>query len=531
MGTESERPAEAGGSTSGERRRRRRPLAVASVAAAVLLAGGGGAYWAATASDGGGGGAPSSSPAGDGTPPPLQLDEYVGGGPGSGPGGSSQGIAVGEPDPHGVRYVLRGTLPEGPRTAAVYLPEREVTKEQVAALAKALDVQGTPGLKGGTWTVGGDRDGAGPTLQVAEDGPGLWSYTRYGVPGAAHCVKPGGTPEPGPKDTAVPPSPGCPSFRDGSGNGSGDGTGNSGDGTGPVSEDRARSAAAPVLKALGQAGARTDASKVTGALRTVTADPVVDSVRTYGWQTTIQVAADGQVASGSGMLRLPVKGATYPLVTARQALDQLNRGAGTGRPSFAGCATAVPFGDGADRADGPCPGKAGTPEPAAVRSAAFGLSAQTVGGRQALVPSWLFEVALPGTGAGDGTVTVAQPAIDPRFIARRPGVTQEPGGTASPGTAPVSGPARVESWSRGADDKQLVLHFWGGVCSEWSASVPEQSAAAVTVKVTGTEKEPGRPCVMMLKRFDRTVSLDGPLGDRKVVDVSSGETVREQQGK
>ncbi|MEU7133927.1 hypothetical protein [Streptomyces sp. NPDC046261] len=504
------------GSTAGggadKRRRRHSPLAVASVAAAVLLAGGGGAYWASTASDGDGGG-PVGAPGDGGSPAPLELDGY---GRSAGPAGSSQGIAVGEPDPRGTRYRAEGKLPAGPRTAAVHLPEREVSRERVAALAKALDVQGSPRLAQGTWTVGGGPDAAGPTLQVSERGPGNWSYSRYGVPGGTHCVPKGPGTEPGPKGE---PGPKCPTFRDGS-------PAPDPAAARPVPEEKARSVAAPVFKALGQDDAKADARKVSGALRVVTVDPVVDSLPTYGWRTSLQIGSDAQVVGGSGQLDVPKKGATYPLITAERALEELNKGAGTGRVSVGGCATAVPFKD-----DGgtPCPGKPEGPEPVAVTGAVLGLSAQSVSGRQALVPSWLFTARMPGE--KDGTVTVAQPAIDPRFIAKpsSPPAGDGPGGKPT-ATPPSSGPVQVESYTVSGDGRKLVLHFWGGVCSDYAASA-EQSSSAVTVKVTGTEKQPGRYCVMMIKRFDTEVTLDEPLGERRVVDLASGNTVRERQEK
>ncbi|UBI39241.1 hypothetical protein [Streptomyces mobaraensis] len=79
--------------------------------------------------------------------------------------------------------------------------------------------------------------------------------------------------------------------------------------------------------------------------------------------------------------------------------------------------------------------------------------------------------------------------------------------------------------SYSADGTRLTLHFWGGVCSDYAASAPAQSSAAVTVKITGVEREPGRPCVLMARRFDRKVALDRPLDGRKVVDVVTGEPV------
>ncbi|MFI9200736.1 hypothetical protein [Streptomyces sp. NPDC053048] len=514
------RPAVAGGSTPGggpdKRQRKHSTLAVASVAAAVLLAGGGGAYWASTASDGDGGGA-----AGDGaSPPPLALDGWTSGT--AARGDTSRGIAVGEPDPHGVRYRAAGTLPDGPRTAPVHLPEREVSSGDVAALAKALDVRGTPRLVRDTWTVGGGPDAAGPTLQVSRQGPGNWAYSKYGVPGGTDCVHPpGGAKEKeqgasGPLDS---PAPTCPSFRDAAPDPAA---------ADPVSEEKARSVAAPVFKALGQDGAKTDARKLYGAVRTVTADPVVNSVPTYGWQTSVRVGADGQLVGGSGQLKMPKKGTSYPLLTARQALDELNRGAGTGHASIGGCATAVPFRDGGDGP--PCEGKTDGREPVTVTGAVFGLSAQSVSGMQSLVPSWLFTVRMPGSGAKGEPVTIAQPAIDPKFIAKRPAPPSGERGGKPSGSPGASTPARVDSYVVEDGGKKLVLTFWGGVCHDYSASA-EQSGSAVTVKVTGREQKPGQACVAIAKRLETTVTLDEPLGERKVVDLSNGATVRERQAK
>ncbi|WP_190023783.1 hypothetical protein [Streptomyces hiroshimensis] len=502
-----------GGSPEGKQQRKRSRLAVASVAAAVLLAGGGGAYWAATASEGDGG-KDKGAAGGESPPPPLALDAPSAG---SGPAGSPQGIAVGEPDPTGVRYRAEGKLPDGPRTAPVRLPKGEVSREEVAALAAALHVPGTPTADGEVWRVGGPPGADEPVLRVARKGPGNWSFARFG--GAAKgCVHPPGS---GPRtDPAADLSPGtpdhCPQQE-----------GKASDGQPPVPEEKAKSAAAPVLKALGQDDSKVDASVLFGAVRTVNADPVLDGLPVFGWRTTLDVGSDAQIVRGSGQLQVPPKGATYPVVTADEALKELNKGGGTGSGGIGGCASPVPH-DGSDVPGGfapPCPPKAPPREPATVTGAAFGLSAQSVAGRQALVPSWLFQVRLPGADK-EPAITVARPAVDPRFVAKP---SPAPERSESPGKgAPKSSPVHVTSYS--VEDRKLVLHFWGGVCQTYAVSA-EQSSAAVTVKVTGTEKQPGRQCVLMAKKFDETVTLDEPLGDRKVVDASTGEPVAQQQEK
>ncbi|MCC3772434.1 hypothetical protein [Streptomyces sp. UNOC14_S4] len=472
-------------------------LAVASVAAAMLLAGGGGAYWASTAADGTDSGAAGGAGS-DGAPPPLVLDGYRPG------GGSPQGIAVGEPDPNGVRYRAEGTLPEGPRKAPVFLPRDEVRPDEVASLAKALSVPGTPRLEQGVWRVGGAPGADEPVLQVKRQGPGDWSYSRYGTPGGG-CVHPG--PGPQKEQASAPASDGCPQFR---GIAPGDAR--------AVTQERAKQAAAPVLKALGQDGAKLDAHQTFGAVRAVRADPVVNGTPTYGRQTTLEVGSDAQVVKGAGQLQAPVKGAEYPLVSAAEALKELNEHSGPGKPAgIGGCATAVPYGQ---DAPAPCPASvtAGK-DPAVVSGASFALAQAYVRGREALVPSWVFQVRMPGAGDGAAAVPVVQTAVDPKFLA---GPSPAPSGTAPATDTPKASPMRVDSYSQ--DGRKLVLHFWGGTCNDYTASA-EQSSGAVTVKVVGTEKKPGQMCVMMAERMDRTVTLDKPLDDRKVVDAVTGEPV------
>ncbi|MBZ4318805.1 hypothetical protein [Streptomyces huiliensis] len=505
MGTE--------GDTSGRRRRKYSPPVVASVAAAVLLAGGGGAYWAATAGCG------AAEPAAEERavpPPPLALDEDGGPGTGTDASGPPPGVAVGEPDPNGgPRYRAEGKLPDGPAKAPVYEAARTPTAADVTALAKALGVKGEPRRADGVWTVG---QGAEPTVQVSAAAPGDWTYSLHGIAGGKPCVHPPGA---GPEKERPDDAPACPSFRDRPG-------GSDPAAARPVSEERARAAAAPVLAALGLRDAKVDASRVFGAVRTVTADPVLGGLPTYGRQTVLRVGADGRVTDGAGAVVAPVKGAEYPLVSAARALEELNRRAGKGGGvRIGGCATPVPADEGAGEGAGSAPGSAAASSPPCsggtlprasvpIRGATLALAARSVGGRPALVPSWLFEAAVPG--GGKATVTVVEPAVDPKFLTSARSARPAPGKGAGRAV-----PAQVTSYS--ADGTKLTLHFWGGVCSDYAATAPAQSAAAVTVKVTGVEREPGRPCVLTARRFDRKVALDRPLDGRKVVDVVTGEPV------
>ncbi|MEV3972737.1 hypothetical protein AB0K68_32085 [Streptomyces sp. NPDC050698] len=456
--------------------RPRTPAIIASVAAAVLLIGGGGAWLASNASGGTGGGTTSGAPGGDGTPPPLVLDGYSESTPDDG-----NGIAPGEPNPYGATYRVDGPLPDGPGTAPVYRARGEVTAADVARLAKALGVEGSPVAQGEAWKIGG-QDGSGPSLQVNKQAPGSWTFSRY-APGSDNC-----------KGTAT-----CASPRTG--------------GT-PVSEDVAEKAAEPVLKAVGQDDAKRDASQVLGAQRVVNADPEVGGLPTHGWTTGITVGPDGDVVGGSGLLKAPVKGDTYPVVSAGKALELMN-----GQPKkdhrmgIGGCASPVPL---KDKLEQPCEQPAsGTPaqDTVTVRDAVFGLAAHVVDGRQALVPSWLFEVTAPGA---KDPFTVTYPAVEPEFLA-----SPEPTGPSDrPTSAP--GPRAVKVDSYLAEGSELTVTFTGGVCADYDVKASEKGDE-VTVSVTSVPW-PDKVCVMIAKQFQKTVRLDQPLGDRAVVD-SDGKAV------
>jgi hypothetical protein len=486
-----ERPDDAGEvpeGAGGTVQRRRSPAVIASVAAAVLLVGGGGAYLAATVSGGAGG---PAAPGGDGVPPALALDGYGEGG--------TPGIAVGEPDPYGTTYRAAGKLPDGPGSAPVYWAKGGVTQGEVARLAEALDVSGTPKRVGDAWTVGTSGDGAEPVLRVTGRAPGMWTFSRYG-PGS---------------DNLCEGSKVCASAEDA---------------PSPVSEAVAKRAAAPVLKALGQDDAKLDASQLLGSVRVVNADPEVGGLPTHGWSTGVQVAADGRVVGGSGNLVAPVKGATYPVLGAKRTLDLMNGApVSYGRKGIGGCASPVPV---EDRDEKPCGTSSAAPKRASatVRSAVFGLAVHSVDGRAVLVPSWLFDIR--PAGAGDD-FTVTYPAIDPQYLTKpqppgqpaEPGQSTEPGRpggtpappTSGPGGTPSSAPAKRDVTVMGytADGRDLTIAYEGGVCADYTASVSE-SAGKVTVTVTETPWQ-GKVCIMIAKIYHDTVHLKAPLGDREVV--------------
>ncbi|WP_217209464.1 hypothetical protein [Streptomyces sp. AC550_RSS872] len=476
--------------------RRRSPAIIASVAAAVLLVGGGGAYLAASTSGGSDGGTASGAADG-GSPPPLRLDGY-----GERGTGGTGGIAPGEPNPYGVTYKVDGELSDGPGSAPVYRAGGEVGAGEVARLAEALGVDGKPVAQGETWRVGA-TDGAGPSLQVNKRAPGTWTFSRYS-PGTDNC-----------ESTTV-----CRQ----------DPTGQT---DAPVSEAAAKKAAAPVLKAVGQGDAKLDAGQLMGAQRVVNANPVVGGLPTYGWTTGVTVSAQGEVVGGSGQLKAPVKGDTYPVLDAEKTLGLMNAAPGADhRMGIGGCASPVPL---KDRLEAPCEAEPSTGAPAkdtlTVEKAVFGLAAHQVEARQALVPSWLFEVRSPG--AQDG-FTVTYPAIDPKYLASST-PSEEPSGQPSPRPSkpkdePSSSPVirNVAADGYTADGKELTVAFTGGVCADYKVTASE-GADEVTVRVTETSQS-DQVCIQIAKVFHRTVQLDEPLGDRKVVGTDGQAVPLEKPG-
>ncbi|MYS25198.1 hypothetical protein GA0115240_176017 [Streptomyces sp. DvalAA-14] len=508
---------------------RRSRVTAGAVAAAVLLAGVGGAYWAANAAGGSGGKAARATPAA------LRLGD---------PAVPAQSVTGG-----GVTYQLTGSLPAGPKSAAVYRPAAEVSAAQVERLAALLGVGGPAVSDGTAWHVG-PTTGAGPALLVSRAAPGNWSYTGGGP--AAVPVRPPAPPSP-PTDPASPAGPADPAGS-------------------PVSAPKAEAVATAVLDGLGLSGAaRIDAAQTIGPERLVTADPVVGGLPTTGWRTELDVGPNGALTRASGRLSALAKGATYPVVSAQAAFQRLAAGSPT--PPDHGVSSclvplvpptpavpAAPSGPGTDKKlPRTLPCVPGNGHPTQVRGAVFGLSSAVVSGTQTLIPCWLFDTAPAGV---SNTSVVAEPAVDPAFL-QTPGGPSGGPGTASPGgpppvppTAPIDpggpklpgGPAKppvparpgdpaptapaapaqdVKVTGYHADGSTLDVTFSGGLCSTYRA-VAAETGTEVRVTVTQASDGKHRMCPMIVRDFTRTVDLQRPLGSRTVVDTSDGQPIRGQ---
>ncbi|SHL86738.1 hypothetical protein [Actinacidiphila paucisporea] len=515
----------------------RRRTTVALVAAAVLAAAGGGAYWAVTA---GGGGKSPTAHAGPVTTLPGTAD----GGPGT---VADTGI--------GSVYRLTGTLPKDiPGPSPLYRPDGGAGRAAVGRLAALLGVAGPVVADHGSWRAGA-ADGTGPALLAGPDAPGTWSYARngQGVAGATTVVPPAlpqvpptaAAPSAGPNAadsnstdsaTVAPPAASAPGSAPAAGSGSGTGADA---GTPPVSAQRAEAVAAPVLAELGLSGARVDATRTAGSIRTVTADPVVGGLPTHGWETGLDIDPNGRIVGGHGRLSALAKGNSYPVISADQAFRSLS--ARMMQPQYRkSCQEPMPDDKGQAQPARPGGNAAGSAAsstvpgqdrtlptslpcvaphlpPTDITGAEFGLAPQFVPGGQALVPAWLFEARPEGSAT---TSVIARQAVTQDDL--QGGQGGQGGGNAPGGPSPAS-PEKISGYQ--ANGNTLTLTFWGGVCDTYAASASEQ-AGAVTVRVTGTAKNPGAFCPAMVKAQTTSVTLRSPLGTRTVVDATTDLPVR-----
>lgn len=480
-----------------------------SVAAAVVLAGGG-TYLGQSLLGGSDAPRDSASPADDGRadPKPLRLDGH--------------GASAESDSGSGDSYQLTGKAPDGPDAAPVYRAGK-VEKTSVTALAKTLGLQAKPRQQNKAWLVSDGTDGMGPALRVSgtEEGQrGQWSYSRHSPGADTKCGK---IPQPD-KPPKCPSAGGAVAADEPSGTASSDGSANSStdaaetnDGRDPISQQGAKEAAAPALRSLGLAEAELDASATNGALRTVTAQPKLNGLPVRGWDTTVTVDTSGEVVRGHGALAPLTKRADYPVLGAKETLAQLNEN----RPVPGGIQCVkepCESGDGAESGDAGRPIDASDP--------VFQLAAHSSDGKRVLVPSWRFDV-------GDGKA-VSYPALEPRHLAPAekssgnsggdPGSPStsapgDPGGTTKP-TPPGTGIDSYES-----ADRTLTVHFWGGVCSDYTAKAKE-TADTVRITIEEEEKEPGGVCIKIAKSMSTKVTLDEPVGDRIIVDEDGKQLER-----
>jgi hypothetical protein len=448
---------------------------------------------------------------GDEGPPPLAIGTSFAGGAVTADSAGSRSAASG--------YTLDGPLPDGPASAVVlrYVDDT-VDAAQVSALAVALGLAGEPTREAHGWERSGD-DGL---LRVRDDGE--WSFSRAGLPCPAYAVDVT-TPDGGSgvscatAEPAQPVEPGVESDL---------GTVGEAGSTPPADAD-ALAAAQPVLAAAGVDGAPRVQSWPGSSTASVVVDPTVAGLATSGIRTTVDVDDVG-VVGAVGRLGDPVEGPAYPILTAQQTFDRL---AAMPVPM-----PAIACPDSVEGQPNPCP----TPTPMSVTGAALGLALAFDAGDPVLVPAWLFDVAGsdepvamvavvddyltdptggddPTSGSGSsGSEPGSGGASDtPVVPPSDPGLSPEP----VPGGEPLSAPVEQVL----VDGRTLTLVGWGGACADYAA-VADESADAVKVQIVGKSTTgPDQACIEIALELRLEVVLDAPLGDRAVIDATTGARV------
>jgi hypothetical protein len=275
---------------------------------------------------------------------------------------------------NGAGWRLEGTLPNGSSSGRVHrLPGGTTTGAFVTVLARALGMKGEPKhLSGGWYFLSGTTE-----LSVSELAGRHWTYSNHGcIAGPVLDPQTGTACAVAQSAPPIPPAAGA--------NGAPGGTGFSPPPTAsppvPVPENIARSLARPVFEAV---GVNPEAARVdtVGGQRSIVFSPQMAGLTVVGLETRVSVDQQGEIVDASGWLATPTASAMYPLISARQAFDQLRQ---QPQPMMA---LGMPC-----RSISGRPGCGPTPH-RVVTGATLGLTQAYSSNRGILlVPAWLFQV-------------------------------------------------------------------------------------------------------------------------------------------
>jgi hypothetical protein len=287
---------------------------------------------------------------------------------------------------------------------------------------------------------------------------------------------------------------------------------------------RTRAVAAPILAAL---GLNTTTARVQRGV--VRAPRIVGRHAANGFDTQVDVDANGLVTYASGWLGGARSGASYPLITAAAAFAELRA---QPVPEIA-IACAQPGGN-RTLSGSVCPAFHHV-----VTGASLGLMLNhRTDGTALLVPAWLFRVR----GSADPVPVIA---VQQRYVAGPGAQPTNPAGTdhggppgstggssgAGGGSAGSSGATthvNAEGYRTEDGGRTLVLLNTAGICPEPAyTATAKESGSSVTVDVVkreGPPQSPGVACPELAKVFETRVTLSAPLGDRKVIN-HDGSTV------
>lgn len=453
-----------------------RRLAPVTAALAALAVAGGTTY--AIQRDAGGRGSVLYRDRGSSAPPVLHLDSPGGGGTTGSSGAEADG-----------RYVLATKLPQGPDRAPVHSLQApsEKTMESLAralGLTRAEDVEDVDASVI-VFTGRGE-------LRIEESAGYRWSFSPGGT---SRCAGLEATDLPAEQPTCtttVDPNPSAEQSR-----------------TGAPPAPEARRAARSILLALGLDPERATVTR-HGPLTTVSVHPEVDGLPTTGMETSVAVGAAG-VVSAYGWFNETTEGTAYPVTPAAEAFKLL-----ANRPqplSDRACPEPAPgtgFGD--------CAGG-----PVTIVGAKFGLSLQWGERQPLLVPAWLFEVA-------GNPYPIAQVAVEPGYLGQPRAVPPEPGVTdkpADPGSPPDRTTSTFQSVRVSDDGRTVKVTFYGGVeaCNIYELVAKETPDAAYLV-LNHSRPATAGACIEIAELREAAVSLDEPIGNRRLVDATTDSTLR-----
>ncbi|MCU1601702.1 MAG: Large rane protein [Frankiales bacterium] len=413
-------------------------------------------------------------------------------------------------------YVLDTTLPtDRPRDQRAYsLAKGPAGEALVAKLAKALGESAPTRVRDG-WRAGG--------LQVSGKPGQAWTWSpcngapkdsAIGSDGATTC------------GVASPPDAGtAPGAVSGSGS-SGSGTVVAPPATGsvqpapdappPVTSPAASTPPPDVPASTVREGSREvfaalglDADDATVHTGPYGGDAVIETAKLDGRTVSgltngVTVGQDGKVNGGSGFLGTPAADDSYPVISAQDAYDELP-------------ALAHP-----DICQLPPDGSSGCVEPAKthITGAELGLSLQyTTDGGAVLVPSWLFAtqhgfvsaVAIEKQYRGGGDKPVDPPATNGTDVAPASAAREQ---------------VAVQAARAGATSKALVVTYEDGGCGHQNLTAQaKEDDKTVYVDLEADPQAQGVACTTDSRPKDVTLDLQAPLGDRTVIDASTGKAV------
>ncbi len=257
---------------------------------------------------------------------------------------------------------------------------------------------------------------------------------------------------------------------------------------------------------------------------TVTVDPRLDGLPTVGWSTQIDLTVTGdslKVTSAHGWLAPATRADSYPLISAKQAYDAL--------PAMPRALLACPQPSPGSGSDVACP----EPVATSITGAHLGLALTWLEGQQAvLLPAWLFDVqgsdqplpsvAVDHTYLDTGSTSVTPKSTDAGTIEPAPdGFVPPP---VEP-TDPVEDVA-IRAWQPSTADNAVTVLYENGGCGRTGVFADvKQDATHVYVLLHADAPPQDQVCPANSVSAPYEVALQDPLGDRVVVDLSTGKPV------